>query len=82
MSEYTDALKQSMQRVNQLTSDYADCLEKGQHGMAAVIRGELTAARSYLQGLTDAGELRLKQVVEDNKTFFNDSDYKELDDEQ
>ena len=56
MSEYTDALKQGMQRVNQLTSDYADCLEKGQHAMAAVVRGELTAARAYLQGMTDAGE--------------------------
>ena len=30
-----------MQRVNALTSDYADALEKGQHGLAAVIRGEL-----------------------------------------
>ena len=77
MSEYIDALKQGMERVNKLTSDYAECLEKGQHGMAAVIRGELTAARSYLQGMTDAGELRLKQMVEDNNTFF-----KERDDEQ
>ena len=57
MSAYTDALKQGMQRVNQLTSDYADCLEKGQHAMAAVIRGELSAARSYLAGMTDAGDL-------------------------
>ena len=76
MSEYTEALKRGMQRVNRLTSDYAECLEKGQHGMAAVIRGELTAARSYLQGMTDAGELRLKELVEDNSTFF-----KEVDDE-
>lgn len=74
MSDYTDALKQGMQRVNQLTSDYAEALEKGQYGMAAVIRGELTAARSYLQGMTDAGELRLKQMSEDNDTFFKDSD--------
>ena len=73
MSEYTDALKQGMQRVNQLTSDYAECLEKGQHGMAAVIRGELTAARSYLQGLTDAGDLIWKGR-EGNNTFFKDSD--------
>ena len=65
MSEYTDALKQGMQRVNQLTSDYADCLEKGNHSMAAVIRGELSAARAYLQGMTDAGELRLKEKVTD-----------------
>ena len=57
MSAYTNALKQGMQRVNALTSDYAECLEKGQHAMAAVIRGELTAARAYLQGMTDAGEV-------------------------
>ena len=65
MSAYTDALKQGMKRVNALTSDYADALEKGQHGMAAVIRGELTAARAYLQGLTDAGEIRLKAQLEE-----------------
>lgn len=65
MSEYTDALKRGMQRVSALTSDYANCLERGQHGMAAVIRGELTAARAYLQGMTDAGELRLKEKVTD-----------------
>lgn len=60
MSAYTDALKQGIQRVNQLTADYADLLEKGQHGMAAVIRGELTAARAYLQGMTDAGDYFLE----------------------
>ena len=60
MSAYTDALKQGIQRVNALTSDYADALEKGNHGLAAVIRGELTAARAYLQGLTDAGEYFLE----------------------
>lgn len=59
MSAYTEALKQGMQRVNALTSEYAECLEKGQHGMAAVIRGELTAARAYLQGMTDVGEILL-----------------------
>ena len=56
MRAYTDALKQGIQRVSQLTADYADLLEKGQHGMAAVIRGELTAARAHLQGMTDAGD--------------------------
>ena len=59
MSAYTDALKQGIQRVNQLTADYADLLEKGQHGMAAVVRGELTAARAHLQGMTDVGEILL-----------------------
>ena len=57
MSAYTDALKQGIQRVNALTSDYAEALEKGQHGLAAVIRGELSAARAHLQGMTDAGEV-------------------------
>ena len=59
MSAYTDALKKGMQRVNDLTADYAECLEKGNHGMAAVIRGELSAARSHLQGMTYAGEVLL-----------------------
>ena len=67
MSEYVDALKQGIQRVNQLTTDYADALEKGQHGVAAVIRGELTAARAYLQGMTDAGELRLKEELKNDQ---------------
>ena len=67
MSEYTEALKQGMQRVHQLTADYADALEKGQHAMAAVIRGELTAARAYLQGMTDAGELRLKEKLKNEQ---------------
>lgn len=70
MSAYIDALKQGMQRVNQLTNDYAECLEKGQHGMAAVIRGELTAARAYLQGITDAGDY----FTGDNDTFFKETD--------
>ncbi len=60
MSAYTDACKAGIERVNQLTADYAECLEKGNHGMAAVIRGELTAARAYLQGITDAGKYFLE----------------------
>ena len=67
MSAYTDALKQGMQRVNDLTASYADALEQGQHGMAAVIRGELSAARAYLQGMTDAGELQLKEKLNNDK---------------
>lgn len=57
MSAYTDALAQGIERVNELTSQYAECLKKGNHGMAAVVRGELSAARAYLQGMTDAGEV-------------------------
>ncbi len=57
MSAYTEALAQGIQRVNQLTSDYAECLDKRQHGMAAVIRGEERSARAYLQGMKDAGKL-------------------------
>lgn len=67
MSKYTDALKAGMERVNDLTTSYADALEQGQHGMAAVIRGELSAARSYLQGMTDAGEFFLGHGRSDNE---------------
>lgn len=71
MSAYTEALKQGMQRVNQLTEDYAKYLEISQHGMAAVVRGELESARAYLQGLTDAGDYF---IDEDNDTFFKETD--------
>ena len=59
MSEYTDKCKEGIQRVNDLTADYQAALLAQDHGLAAIIRGQLSAARSYLQGLTDAGELLL-----------------------
>lgn len=59
MSTYTDKLKEGMRRVTHLTHDYEVFLKTKQHGMAAVTRGELSAARAYLQGLTDAGEILL-----------------------
>jgi len=57
MSAYTDALAQGRKRVNELAFQYAKCLEKGQHGMAAVLRGQESAARAHLQGMADAGEM-------------------------
>lgn len=57
MSIYTDKLKDGMRRVTHLTHDYEVYLKTKQNGMAAVTRGELMAARAYLQGLTDAGEV-------------------------
>lgn len=59
MSAYTQLCKRGIQRVNDLTSDYAEALEKGNHAMAAVIRGELSAARAHLAGVTEAGEVLL-----------------------
>lgn len=64
MSEYTDKLKEGMRRVNDLTADYQAALLAQDHGMAAVIRGQLGAARAYLQGLTDAGEMLIDGEVE------------------
>jgi len=60
MSAYTEALKEGMQRVNELTADYQEALLAQDHGLAAVIRGQIGAARAYLQGMTDAGELMLQ----------------------
>ena len=57
MSAYTDRCKEGIQRVTELTADYQEALLAKDHGMAAVIRGQLGAARAYLQGLTDAGDL-------------------------
>ena len=57
MSKYTDRCKEGIQRVNELTADYQEALLAQDHGLAAVIRGQIGAARAYLQGLSDAGEL-------------------------
>ena len=66
MTTYTDALKRGMQRVNTLTADYEVALRVKDHGLAAVVRGELSAARSYLQGLTDAGEYFTNKETDDD----------------
>ena len=57
MSKYTEKCKEGIQRVTMLTADYQEALLAKDHGMAAIIRGQLSAARAYLQGLTDAGDL-------------------------
>ena len=57
MSAYTDKCKEAIERVALLTADYQEALLAKDHGLAAVIRGQLGAARAYLQGLSDAGEL-------------------------
>ena len=57
MSAYTDKCKEGIKRVNELTVDYQAALLAQDHGMAAVIRGQIGAARAYLQGLTDAGDM-------------------------
>ncbi len=74
MSEYADLIKRGMKRVAKLTQDYEACLKNNHHAMAAVVRGELTTARAYLQGLSDAGEQMLKAQLEDNTTFFKEAD--------
>ena len=57
MSDYTELCKEGIQRITMLTADYQEALLAKDHGLAAVIRGQLGAARAYLQGLTDAGDL-------------------------
>ena len=57
MSAYTDKCKEGIRRVTTLTNDYETALRVKDHGLAAIIRGQLGAARAYLQGLTDAGEV-------------------------
>ena len=57
MSTYTDKCKEGIRRVTTLTADYETALRVQDHGLAAIIRGQLSAARAYLQGLTDAGEV-------------------------
>ena len=57
MSAYIDAIAKGRQRVNELAFQYAKCLENGNHGMAAVLKGEESSARAYLQGMKDVGEI-------------------------
>lgn len=57
MSAYTEKCKEGIQRITLLTADYQEALLAKDHGLAAVIRGQLGAARAYLQGLTDAGDM-------------------------
>ena len=57
MSEYTEKCKEGIRRINTLTNDYEAALRVRDHGLAAIIKGQLSAARAYLQGLTDAGDL-------------------------
>lgn len=61
MSEYTDACKEGIERVTLLTADYQEALLAKDHGLAAVIRGQLGAARAYLQGLSDAGGMLINK---------------------
>ena len=72
MSEYTDRCKEGIARVMELTADYEQALQVHDHGMAAIIRGQLGAARAYLQGLTDAGELLIDI---DSDIHTKDDDY-------
>ena len=55
---YQELLKQGIQRVQELTSQYELYLKQRDHGMAAVTRGELSAARAWLQGAIAAGEAK------------------------
>lgn len=77
MSEYTDKCKEGIARVMELTADYEQALRVHDHGMAAIIRGQLGAARAYLQGLSDAGEILfdIDSDIHDNDTFFKDHEY-------
>lgn len=59
MSAYSEGIKDAMRRVLHLTADYEAALKGKDFKMAAVIRGQLGAARAYLQGFSDAGEVLL-----------------------
>ena len=72
MSAYTDACKAGIQRVTELTADYQEALLAQDHGMAAVIRGQIGAARAYLQGLSDAGDMLIDI---DSDIHTKDDDY-------
>ena len=54
---YELKLIESLDRVSSLEADYQAALLTRDHGMAAVIKGELTAARAYLQAVRDLEEI-------------------------
>lgn len=56
MSEFANNCRNNCIRVAQLTADYKAALEKRDHALAAIIKGELNAARAYAQGYADAYE--------------------------
>lgn len=55
---YQELLKQGIQRVQDLTNQYEQFLKQKDHGMAAITRGELSAARAWLAGAVAAGEAK------------------------
>jgi hypothetical protein len=66
MSQYADILKESIERISELTDQYRRCLEAKDRGLAAVTKGELSAARAYAQGVIAAGEARRADKREGN----------------
>ncbi len=56
-SAYTAELKAGIRRVTELTDDYRTFLTQGDNGMAAMTKGQLEAARSYLEGMVVAHDL-------------------------
>lgn len=59
MSAYREKCKEGIKRVQDLTEEYRQAQEAKDYGLAAVIRGQLSAAQAYLQGVVDAGEVLL-----------------------
>ena len=66
MSQYTDILKDSVRRINELTDQYRRCIEVQDRGLAAITKGELSAARAYAQGVIAAGEAKRADKLEGN----------------
>jgi hypothetical protein len=59
-SDYTAELKTGIRRVNELTNDYRTFVTQGDNGMAAMTKGQLEAARAYLEGMVAAHDLLTK----------------------
>lgn len=63
VSAYCAELKAGIRRVNELTEDYRVFVTNGDNGMAAMTKGQLESARSYLEGMIVAHDM----LMEDTK---------------
>ena len=60
-SAYTKALKEGITRVSDLTHNYTYLVRRGEHGLAAIVRGELDSARAHMTGMVLAHDLLMQK---------------------
>ena len=62
VSAYCAELKAGITRVSDLTHSYTHLVRRGEHGMAAIVRGELDQARAYMTGMVAAHDMLMEDA--------------------